>query len=447
VDVLQLEVRVSKSPELNARDIERATHALSAGDRAGAERTYRAAAQGHLRHPASWSNLAALGVALGNADAACQHAQRALQLDPRNSDAWVNFGVASWHAGRRRDAAKAMHQALALSPGLEAAALNYSRMLRSLPDNLRAADVLATALRNNPEAWRLHRADAEMARLLMQHDRVRTSILRAMRLRTKGLDATQPGTSGLRQPAGADVLSALHVACDHLDELKVNYHLMAGTLLAIVKDGLLFPHDKDVDLALPELDNASRERVHARFAGDARFRMFPLVPDASGRISVIGVIHDATGVGIDLILPIRQGDGGMRIEMGWPDQLVSVLQPYEIGRLRWEGRDWPVPVPTDQYLQNLYGVDWREQVRTEAGIAYDCCYSDTMICNPSRVPEAVPRAINLGLIRLMQALDARQWAKAVAYCAQLQHREPLPEVQSILARLQAAGHNGLRFDG
>jgi predicted MarR family transcription regulator len=70
-----------------------------------------------------------------------------------------------------------------------------------------------------------------------------------------------------------------------------------------------------------------------------------------------------------------------------------------------------------------------------------------MVCNPSRTPESKPRAISLGLIRLMHALQAREWSKAVAYCAQVLHREDLPEVRVVLKRLQSAGHDGLRFDG
>ncbi len=444
---LELEVLVGKSPELSARGIELATHALSAGDRAGAEREYLAAANARLQHAASWSNLAALGVALGDAQGACQHARRALQLAPDSSDAWVNFGAASWHLGQRRDAAKATHHALTLAPGLEGAALNYGRMLQAVSDNARAADILASALRQNPGSWRLALADAEIARVLMQHGRVRRSVLQALRLKAKAMDPTLPGASGLRPPAGADVLSALHAACDRLEALGVDFHLMAGTLLAIIKDGRLFAHDKDVDLALPDLDEVARERVRDSFAEDSQFRMFPRAPDEGGRIGVIGVIHDPTGVGIDLMLPSRQADGSMRNGIGWPDQLESVQRPYAIGSLHWHGRDWPVPVPTDQYLEDIYGEDWRQQVCTEAAVAYDRCYSDTMVCNPGRTPESQPRAISLGLIRLMHALQACEWSKSVAYCAQLLHREDLPEVRAMLGRLQAAGHGGLRLDG
>jgi len=80
-------------------------------------------------------------------------------------------------------------------------------------------------------------------------------------------------------------------------------------------------------------------------------------------------------------------------------------------------------------------------------VAYDRCYLDTAVSSQARTPESLPRALNLGLARLSHALEGREWSKAVAYCAQLLAREELPEVREVLDRLQAAGHDGMRFDG
>ena len=96
---LQLEVRVSKSPELNAHGVLQAIRAAESGDTAAAMRGYRDGVATRLVHPDSWSNLAALAIALQDPAAARQHAMHALQLDARHVDAWVNLGVASWHAG------------------------------------------------------------------------------------------------------------------------------------------------------------------------------------------------------------------------------------------------------------------------------------------------------------------------------------------------------------
>ena len=91
---LQLEVRVTRSPELAAHDITLATRALGAGDRATAQRLYAGMASVALHHSTSWGNLAALALGLDDATAAQRHAARAIALDPTNADAWVNLGVA-----------------------------------------------------------------------------------------------------------------------------------------------------------------------------------------------------------------------------------------------------------------------------------------------------------------------------------------------------------------
>ena len=59
---LQLEVRVSKSPELAAHGVLQAIRLAEAGDKAGAMRGYRAALATRFAHPDSWANLAALAI-------------------------------------------------------------------------------------------------------------------------------------------------------------------------------------------------------------------------------------------------------------------------------------------------------------------------------------------------------------------------------------------------
>ena len=144
---LQLEVRVSNSPELAAHGVLRAIRAAESGHRQGAMDGYRDALAIRYVHPQSWSNLAALALGVDDPQAARQHAMRALQLDARHADAWVNLGVASWHSGQRREGAQAIHQALQHAPGSVPAALNYALMLRVVDRLAEAHDVLAGAVR------------------------------------------------------------------------------------------------------------------------------------------------------------------------------------------------------------------------------------------------------------------------------------------------------------
>lgn len=439
---LPLATLVGNSPEASAHLIVQAMHDFEAGAREAAATAYARASSQAYAHPASWSNMSALAVALGDAVAAVRHAQQALRLSPSLVDAWNNLGVANWHAGQRRDAAIATHRALQLVPGLESAALNYARMLQAVDRAAQAREVLRAASQANPGAWRLQRARGESARLAGDAAEARTCLLAALAGQARAFDPGLPGRSGLRPPAGVDVRTALLVAADLLEAQGIAYHLTGGTLLAVVKDGALFPHDKDVDLMLLDPTPSQLEAVQAAVA-----RHPELLQPRGGDQEVIGLQHAPTGVGIDLLVARTAEDGCYRVGLGWPDHLASLVGPYATERLAWDGRDWPVPAPPQAYLARVYGDDWRAQCTTAAGIAYDRCYLDTAVSSQARTPESLPRALNLGLARLSHVLEGREWSKAVAYCAQLLAREEFPEVRMVLGRLQAAGHDGMRFDG
>lgn len=437
---LQWEVRLSQAPEPASRAVVSATRMLEAGDRDGAERGYREAPGLSLRHPASWSNLAALGIGLGDAAGAREHARRALQLDGDAVDAWVNLGVASWMLGQRRDAAQAMHKALALQPGLESAALNYARMLQAVARPQQARKMLELAALANPGAWRLRQALAEIARLSGDADAARRHALDGLAVLRPQLHpaadvAPAPSSRAEADDAAASarVQQVLFAAHDALAAAGLPFHLIGGTLLAIHRDGRPFPHDKDVDLGLPfECD---RDAVAAAFADGFRPVLRADDPNAvAARRWVMGFIHLASGIGVDLMF-VREQDGMARFELGWPDYLACEMPCYPLQALHWAGREWQVPAPPARYLDAIYGPDWNGESSIRG---FDRRWFDTQVSNPSRTPESLPRAVTLALIRLMHALQARQWAKSRALCIQILAREPLPEVEAMLARLQAA---------
>jgi hypothetical protein len=68
---------------------------------------------------------------------------------------------------------------------------------------------------------------------------------------------------------------------------------------------------------------------------------------------------------------------------------------------------------------------------------YDKRWHDSQVSSPSLVAESLPRAINLGLLRLLAALRGQRWPKALALCDQLLAREPIAGVQAIQQRLLA----------
>lgn len=437
MSALVLDVRVAESPEPMGQPVVEATRMLQRGDRAGAQRIHAQVLAALPRHPSTWSNLAALAVALGDAEAGRSHALRALSLDPRHLDAGVNFGVASWHMNQRRDAERAFRHALALSPGLEAPAVNLCLMFRSLPDNARAAEVLAAALQHNPSSARLQQEMAEVCRLRGDTEATRVHALAALSALLPTLEPT-PGPDDGPEPENAEaqqkLLLAMTETVARLEAAGIDYHLIGGVVLGIARQGQPFAGDKDVDLGLPF--DVDREQVAALFAtGFSRMR----VPDPqAAQRWCLGFTHDATGVDVDLFFK-QSVDGNVRICAGWPDHLLFDEPHYAIGSLHWQGRDWPVPTPLEDYLESLYGVDWRSSTREFEGHSFNKRWFDTQISTPSLTVESTPRALNLGLLRLLDALGQRRWPKALALCDQLLAHGPISELEVMRDRLLAAG--------
>ena len=214
-----------RSPHWLRAQLRRPTTLCHPVERAAAEPQLSRCAHGGLLHPAAGRTWRQLGIGLGDAAGAHAHAQRALQLDRSYADAWVNFGVACWQTQQRRDAAQAMHHALGLAPGLEAAALNYGLMLRAVDQLAQARDMLARAALANPRAWRLQLALAETARLQTDAEGTRRHALAALALLRPGLQlgpdagdppaTTAPAATGNKDVLGA--LLAVHAALPRAD--------------------------------------------------------------------------------------------------------------------------------------------------------------------------------------------------------------------------------------
>lgn len=437
MSTLRFDVRVVPPAEPAAQRALEASQLLAAGDRTGAQRLYAEAMAMPVAHASALVNLAALGVGLGDWSTARTYATRALQMDRANADAWVNLGAASWHAGLRRDAAQATHRAVELARGMEAAALNLNLMLQSVGQPARARDMLARAVSRNPGSIRLQQAMAEVCRLLGDTDATRRHALAALSRLVSTL-APAPTSSDGPEPedeaAQAKLLATMTDACDRLQAAGIGHHLVGGVVIGIVRQGRPFAGDKDIDFGV-DFD-ADRDAIVAAFADGYSFMRTPR--DTEDRRWCMGFVHDATGIGVDLFFK-QPVDGVLRINLGWPDDLVFELPEYRLEPYHWQGRDWPMPAPLEDYLAADYGEDWRSPTREAGGHVFDKRWLDSQVSSPSLAPASLPRAINLGLLRLLTALRAGRWPRALALCDQLLARERIGEVGAIQARLLASG--------
>jgi tetratricopeptide (TPR) repeat protein len=438
---LKLDVCVARSPELDAHAVLLAIRQLDAGDRDGATRVYRDLQVAKFLHPDSWSNLAALAIALDDVEGACRHAQRAVGLARGHVDAWVNLGVACWHAGQRREAAQATARALSLAPALEAAALNYSLMLQAVGEMERAHAVIAGAARREPGSLRMQEAAAATARLLGEEASVREHVLAALRAwrRTAHMEAPVPVNLPLdATPAQHDaMLLAMRETCMRLDAAGIAHVLFGGVVLGIARQGEPFAGDKDIDIALASGED--RAILDGLFADGYHAIRIPEAHMATARSQCMGFVHAATGIGIDLFFLHRHADR-LRQGIGWPDHLSYEYPAFASGSLRWRDRDWPVPAPLEDYLASNYGADWRSPWREVGdGRRFDKRWFDTQVSCPGLAADSRARAVNLAMLRLVAALRQGQWPKALALCDQILARESVGEVENARRHLLAAG--------
>lgn len=297
--------------------------------------------------------------------------------------------------------------------------------------------MLADALVHNPDAVRLRQSMAEVCRLLGDSDATRVHALSVLSILQPGL-TPGPGPEDGPEPENAEaqlkLLATMTDACDRLHAAGIDHHLVGGVVLGIVRQRRPFDGDKDVDIGV-DFD-ADLDCVAAAFAEGYRYMRTPRDPE--GRRWCMGYVHEATGIGVDLFFKQRVGDK-LRINLGWPDDLIFDLPAYRVEPYLWRERDWPMPAPLEEYLAADYGVDWRMSTREVAGHVFDKRWLDSRVSSPSLAAESLPRAINLVLLRLVAALRQGQWPKALALCDQIVARESIAQVEATRLRFLAAG--------
>lgn len=407
------------------------------------------------RRPSTWINFAELSLARGHAEAAQEQARHALDLAPENADAWLNLGVAL--------------KQLKDSAGAEAC---YRRILARNPDHALAWNNLGALCMDQDRGPEAEKCFGEACRVapayLLAHRNLATARLRNLDAAgaEAGLDSAirlAPGYPGFKHLLGSARLAlgnldgaleafrealrygreiaqldlaappirtqdpqrgcqALLAAKARLDGAGIPFCLLAGTLLGVIRDGHLLPHDKDLDLGLPwEVD---REKAVACLTADGAFHIQGEPPGVEAQWAR-SVFHSETDCGLDLFFLRKEGD---RLLCGFdhlPVPVLSGLRPFTFRDHSWLGERWGVPDPPESYLEDVYGPTWREPD----------VYYNTVLSNPCRLPESLPVVICIGHSHLYEALRAGRWAKASALIAQLRARGEDPFLEALASQL------------
>lgn len=166
----------------------------------------------------------------------------------------------------------------------------------------------------------------------------------------------RPRSVRLADIAG-EAWEALRLATDALAEAGAVTWVTYGTLLGLVREGRLLPHDDDIDFAV--MAGADVERIKAGMAARGLALLIEEVaPDGVSKLK-----FNRGPVVIDLFF--------VRVEGAvWADYctlvrrslLRSTHPPVTVETREFSGLALPVPAAAEAYLAHLYGAGWRQTV-------------------------------------------------------------------------------------
>jgi tetratricopeptide (TPR) repeat protein len=220
--------------------------------------------------------------------------------------------------------------------------------------------------------------------------------------------------------------AALGDIIDLLEQNGLQPFPHAGTLLGWWREGSFLSHDKDIDIMLPAATDW--EQVLPIVDNAPGFRV---MPSAMGHSNYISLIHQETGLVIDIGHHEYAEQG--RVKHVWripgmpEEQCRRTMQSdYGLVRDQWYGRDFWRPDNPDRYLTEMYG-DWQTPVAD----------FDTLISGHHLV--GFPDSVRCyGYNRLAGTLMDGNRDKGLSYASQILRKDPLDplsnHVRKVLSR-------------
>ncbi|MDY0185758.1 MAG: hypothetical protein RBR43_07775 [Desulfuromonadaceae bacterium] len=251
----------------------------------------------------------------------------------------------------------------------------------------------------------------------------------------KQLDADAPAPKPQKYMDVGLARTALLAFHKDMAALKIPFFPCFGTLLGIVRDGELLPHDKDMDVGLPWATPriALLEALQTRGYICPDFEKYQEKPDEY----YATVIHVATRITIDFFFakPLTLEDGSQVVEMGFGkaegEGSFFHFKPFAMQPLNYAGTEFLAPANAAAHLEEVYGSNWHIP---------DANY-DTLIRGCNLTPASRPVGLAMGYNRLLGHISEKNWKKAYGYCQQIlmvqSEADPLiVDAQKRLAKLQ-----------
>ncbi len=388
------------------------------GDTDAALSAYDAALATNPNLPQAHYNKGVMLAALNRLEEAEACYRTAIKHKTNYGEAWGNLGNVLRSQGRLDEARETYRHATTLQPDNARNYINLGTVLRELGNLDEASRVYQQAISLTPDSGEAHNNLGNVYKAQGKMDEAVTAYQQGI---TCLMDAKTPPQP--RAKAYMDIETAhtaLQALKQALDAEHIPFFLAYGTLLGIVRDGDLLPHDKDMDIGLPW--DTDRQKLTRSLVDKYGFSPIYVGCDAEESAQwSLTFVHRATGIEIDCFF--FKPDGNMLLSglHHRPVPLLWRFSAFETEELDYLETTWRIPSPPERYLEEIYGEDWR----------VPNAHFDSLISGCNREERAFPVARCFGYNRLFERINRAEWTKAEGYCRQLLAKSDDPFIERV----------------
>ncbi len=317
-----------------------------------------------------------------------------------------HLGVAQLNNGQYTDARIAFQKSVEINPGLDSAWSNaaFNEYEANQFDEADKLSLKALALAPQSEKANLTQGMVQLKNGELESAKAHIKI---------AINSAIQHPQSLHKPSPKpmvveDARKALIIARKILLDAGIPFFLCAGTLLGIIRDGDLLAFDKDMDLGVPA--EVEREKVVAALTSNGEFELNrPETTSPENWNWNFSFTHVATHIVMDIFFYHPDKTHFLCGFNAKPHPINSRPRKFKLMQLEWQGLQWPIPSPPEQYLVDVYGEEWRVPDPN----------FDTALSNRCQTPGSKPTRTGYGYVKLYEAIAAGKWRKAQGICQQV----------------------------
>ena len=332
--------------------------------------------------------------------------RRAIACHPTYAEAHHNLGAAMYQLGETEAAAESFRQALTLKPDYLNAWMSLGKFGLEKNDFNLAAECFTQATILKPDCTDAY---SSLGLTSLKQGKADATVAYFRSAITLQLQTSFSAPGPKKPPMQLDLArEALISARNLLMAAEIPFFLCSGTLLGIVRNNDILPYDKDMDLGIPW--HVDRELISRILTQSGIFEEGKVQEDTfENRQWHLSFVHIKNQIALDLFFYCPDDEHFICGFNFLPFPVQSHPHRFEIGTLFWQGLDWPIPEPVEQYLTDFYGSDWR----------IPDPYFDTVVASHCQLPSSWPSRRNFGYARLFDRIKEQEWLKAEGYCRQM----------------------------